>query len=81
MPIEQAALKRPKVPGTSIPFFRLGGNGDMLAGKAKYFDDTAEPDIMADVTAPSVTVAIVDGLSVVNVVSLLDQGMVERPVI
>jgi hypothetical protein len=62
MPMDEAADKRPMVPGTSIPFLRADGNGDMDSGKGKYFAGNEELPIVADDAAAPTTVAIdVDG--------------------
>lgn len=58
MPMDEAADKRPIVPGTSIPFFREGGSGDMLSGNGKYLSDNVELAIVADDAAAPSTVAI-----------------------
>jgi hypothetical protein len=59
MPIVEAADKRPIVPGTSIPFLREDGNGDILSGKGKYWGGSDELAIVADGSAVPTTVAIV----------------------
>lgn len=58
MPIDEAADKRPIVPGTSIPFLRLDGNGDMLSGKGKYLAGNEELPIVVDAGIAPITVAI-----------------------
>jgi hypothetical protein len=74
MPIDEAADKRPIVPGTSIPFLRPDGNGDMDSGKGKYFAGNEELPMVADDAAAPTTVAI-DGL-VVSTIALVQ--VVER---
>lgn len=58
MPMAEAADKRPIVPGTSIPFLRDDGNGDILSGKGKYWAGSDELAIVADDPAAPTTVAI-----------------------
>lgn len=56
--MDEAADKRPIVPGTSIPFLRADGNGDMDSGKGKYLAGNVELPIVADDAAAPTTVAI-----------------------
>lgn len=58
MPMAEAADKRPIVPGTSIPFLRLDGSGDMLSGKGKYLAGNEELPIVVDAGIAPMTVAI-----------------------
>lgn len=58
MPMDEAADKRPIVPGTSIPFLRLDGNGDMLSGKGKYLAGNEELPTVVDAGIAPRTVAI-----------------------
>jgi len=58
MPMDEAADKRPIVPGTSIPFLRADGNGDMLSGKGKYLAGNEELPIVVDAGTAPITVAI-----------------------
>lgn len=58
MPMAEAADKRPIVPGTSIPFLRSDGKGDMDSGKGKYLSGIEELPIVVDGGAAPTTVAI-----------------------
>jgi hypothetical protein len=58
MPMDEAADKRPIVPGTSIPFLRADGNGDMDSGTGKYLAGNVELPIVADDAAAPTIVAI-----------------------